>query len=284
VDDTHLHEVLARVRDGLRGVPGIVGLALGGSRARGTADPTSDVDVGLYYDPAHRPDFDTLYAAVTALDDRGQPDGYGRYGEWGPWIDGGVWCRTAGTKVDILLRDIDRVRRVIGDCAAGRPEIFYQVGHPHGFCTAIYVAEVNHNVPFFDPAGVLAELRTSTDPYPEPLAGALVRTFGWESGFALDTAVSAAGRGDITYVAGCAFRAIACLCQVLFAANRRYLTNEKGAVGLADSFDIRPPRFRERVTETLARLSDAPADLQAVLADLRALRDDVLARVPAGAG
>jgi hypothetical protein len=34
---------------------------------------------------------------------------------------------------------------------------------------------------------------------------------------------------DVTYALGCCLRAVACLCQVLFAVNRTYL-NEKGAV------------------------------------------------------
>jgi predicted nucleotidyltransferase len=102
---TGLEPVLARVRDSLGSVPGVVALALGGSRARGTAYEDSDVDIGLYYEPARRPDFDELYAAAAELDDRGVPDGYGSYGEWGPWVNGGLWLQVAGKRMDILLRD-----------------------------------------------------------------------------------------------------------------------------------------------------------------------------------
>lgn len=269
-----MKRLLDRVRDGLADVPGVVALALGGSRARGTASANSDVDIGLYYDPAVRPDFDVLLAAVTELDDRRAPDGFGRYGEWGPWINGGVWLRMAETKVDVLLRDVDRTRRVLGDCAAGRVDIQYQAGHPHGFCTAIYAGEVFQNVPFHDPGGVLADLRTRVDPYPEPLREALVERFGWEAGFSLDTAKSAAERGDVAYVTGCAFRAVACLTQVVFAAERRYLTNEKGSVALAAGFAAAPDRYAERVAQALtARSGPETLDL------LRSLRDDVLARI-----
>ncbi|MER7164935.1 hypothetical protein ABT336_02500 [Micromonospora sp. NPDC000207] len=62
-------------------------------------------------------------------------------------------------------------------------------------------------------------MKTLTDPCPEPLATALVAQYGWESQFALDTAATAAGRGD---VAGYSYRAVACLSQVLFAAADRY--------------------------------------------------------------
>ncbi|SDF37939.1 protein of unknown function [Lentzea fradiae] len=271
-----LRRILDRVRDGLADVPGVLGLALGGSHARGTAKPDSDVDVGLYYDPATRPDFDVLLAAVTELDDRRAPDGFGRYGEWGPWINGGVWLRMAETKVDVLLRDTGRTRRVLRDCAAGHVDIHYQAGHPHGFSTAIYAGEVFQNVPFHDPHGVLAELRTLVDPYPEPLRTAVVERFGWEAGFSLSTAKSAAGRGDVAYVTGCVFRAVSCLTQVVFAAERRYLTNEKGSVALADGFGAAPERYAERVAEAMSLVGRSPVE---ALNLVRSLHDEVLAGI-----
>ena len=43
-------EVIGQVRDALRGIQGIVGVVLGGSRARGTNREDSDIDIGIYYD------------------------------------------------------------------------------------------------------------------------------------------------------------------------------------------------------------------------------------------
>ena len=42
--------ILDEVTGKLRGVPGVVGVVLGGSRARGTHRSDSDVDIGIYYD------------------------------------------------------------------------------------------------------------------------------------------------------------------------------------------------------------------------------------------
>jgi hypothetical protein len=253
--------ILDRVRAEL---PGLT-LALGGSRARGNASPDSDYDIGVYYDGSL--DFDAVLAAAARL---GDVDGFGRPGEWGPWINGGVWLKMGGTKVDLLLRDARRVREVVLECAAGRPEIYYQAGHPHGFVTSIYAGEVHQCVPVHDPVGLLADLKALTDPYPEPLADALIGKFGWESSFALDTAEAAARRGDAAYVAGCAFRAVACLTQVVFAQARRYLTNEKGSVRSAGEF---LPGYPEAVEEALRHLAD---DLPAVLRVLRSTRELVL--------
>jgi Nucleotidyltransferase domain len=265
-------EVLERVVGALSPIPGIVGIALGGSRARGTADAASDFDVGVYYEPAARPPFERLLAAVEAVDDRGRPDGYGGYGEWGPWVNGGAWLRVAGHKTDILLRDARLVEKSVRDCAEGNPEIHYQVGHPHGFCTVIYAGEVYHNRSLHDPDGVLARLRSLADPYPRPLVGAVVGRFGFEAEFMLVTAWTAVRRRDVAYVAGCAFRAVACLNQVVFAASGRYLLNEKGAVAEAAAMPAAPHDYRSRVEAALALVSGDP---ERALGDLDELRREV---------
>ncbi|MDU6673797.1 MAG: DNA polymerase subunit beta, partial [Bradyrhizobium sp.] len=46
---------------------------------------------------------------------------------------------------------------------------------------------------------------------------------------------------------GCAYRALACLAQVLFAINARYLINEKAALAEAASFPLTPDRLQARV-------------------------------------
>ena len=277
MSDTEQERILAKVRETLADVPGIAGLALGGSRARGTADPASDVDIGLYYHRANRPGIEQLAAALARIDDNGSTDGYAGYGEWGPWINGGGWLHVNGVKTDILLREVDQVSAVVRACAAGQPEIHYQPGHPHGFCTAIYAGELRHNIAFHDPDEVLAALRALTDPYPEPLAAALIVRFGWEAGFALDTAGTAARRGDVAYVSGCAYRAVACLTQVLYASARRYLLNEKGSIAEAATFATTPAEFRSGVETALAALSARPDDLVTALTTLREIRAEVMA-------
>ena len=195
----------------------------------------------------------------------------------GPWINGGGWLTVHGVKTDILLREVEHVTATVEACVGGRPEIHYQVGHPHGFCTVIYAGEVHYNVPFHDPQGVLAEMRSLTEPYPTALAKALVAQFGWESGFALETARTAASRGDIGYVTGCAFRSVACLTQVLFASARRYLVNEKGSVAEASRLPDTPPGFRAGVEGALAALAADPAGLIHALDRLETVRAQVLA-------
>jgi hypothetical protein len=259
----------------LSSLPGIAGIALGGSRARGTGRPDSDIDLGLFYIPGERPDFDQIMGVATELDDSRQPMGGGSYGEWGPWMNGGVWLKTGGFKTDILLRDCERVKDVLQQCVVGKIQTVYQVGHPHAFVSSIYAGEVYYNIPLFDPRDVLAELHGYTDPYPDALADGIIRQFGWEAGFSLSTAEGAADGADAAYVTGCAFRAVACMVQVLHATNHRYLLNEKGGVRAASQFPNAPREFQARVDEALAALSPDPEALHRTVRLLTELKSEV---------
>lgn len=267
--------VLAAVRDRLGALPGITGLALGGSRARGTAKPDSDIDVGVYYDDAERPDMNAILAAAAELDDEGKPIGHGGYGEWGPWINGGVWLKVGGFKTDLLLRDRGRVERVVREAARGRFTVDYQPGHPHGFVSLIYAGEVFHNRPLLDADGRLAELRGLVDPYPPSLAVAVEGRFGWESGFSLDNADSPARRGDIVQTTGLLYRAVACMNQVVYARNGRFMLNEKGALAEIAGFPRVPAGYARRVTAALGRIDADPDALSAAVTQLRAVQADL---------
>jgi hypothetical protein len=129
--------------------------------------------------------------------------------------------------VDLLYRPVESVERVIQDCRDGRISMDYQPGHPHGFCSAIWMGEIALCRPLRDPHGLIAGLKTIALAYPDRLQEALIRRFQWEALFSIENAETAVPRGDRTYIAGCAFRSLACVAQVLFALNRRYLINEK---------------------------------------------------------
>jgi Nucleotidyltransferase domain len=253
--------LLARLVEHLSRVPGVHAIALGGSRARGTAGTRSDYDIGLYYEPGDPFDVALLQRAVAGPHDTGEAANITPIGEWGRWINGGGWLTIERARVDLLYRDLQLVRSVICDCREGRIERHYQPGHPHAFVSSIYMGEVAYGRVLWDPAGSLAALKQLTEPYPQQLADALIETFLWEAEFALQNARHGRGLDDIAYVAGCAFRCIACLCQVLFALNRVYLLNEKGAVVAAPQVARRPDAFAARVAASLHAIGTArPAD------------------------
>jgi predicted nucleotidyltransferase len=252
--DANDEALLRRLVAALAPVPGVEAIALGGSRARSTATAHSDYDIGLYYRAGRPIDVAALGKIVAGLDDRGAAASVTPLGGWGPWIDGGGWLLIGGVHVDLLYRDLDRVRQAIDDAHAGTVERFYQPGHPHAFLPTIYMGEAACARLLHDPAGALANLQRRTTPYPAALAKALRERFEWEAEFALANARKSLDRGDVSYLAGCAFRAVACLCQTLFALNGVYLLNEKGAVAAVDGFALKPADFGRRVAGIFADL------------------------------
>lgn len=264
-------ELAQRVAGMLGSVEGVVAVVLGGSRARGEAHPDSDVDLGIYYHPDRPPSIEALRDVAARLDDRRTGDAVTDVGAWGPWINGGAWLRIAGQKVDWLYRDLTRAAESITESREGRLAVHYQPGHPFGFPSFIYMGELASCLPLVDPEGAIAALKSRTTPYPAALQRAVIDKFLWEAGFALETARSSAERGDVPYVAGCLFRAVCCLTQVLFARNERYLLNEKGAVAATVCLPLTVPEFRATVEEVLGQPGRGPEELRASLQRLEAL-------------
>ena len=238
--------LLERVSPALAAVPGVVAAALGGSRATGAAHPASDTDIGLYFSEPAALDVERLLEVVKGLVDDPAAAKVTEVGGWGPWIVGGGWLTIAGQKVDLLYRPIEAVERVIRDCREGRVSMDYQPGHPHGFCSAIWMGEIALCRPLSDREDALARLKAMALPYPEKLRDALIRRFQWEVLFSIENAQTAIPKGDQTYISGCAFRSLACVAQVLFALNRNYLINEKGAIAAAARLPVTIPDLAER--------------------------------------
>jgi hypothetical protein len=108
-------ERLRKLADRLCKVDGLVGVLLGGSRARGEHTAESDFDLGLYY----RPRLDVEALQHLARDVGGPAASVTRPGEWGPWVDGGGWLHIDGTPTDWIYRDLDRVRTSCDDAREG---------------------------------------------------------------------------------------------------------------------------------------------------------------------
>ncbi|WP_237104262.1 nucleotidyltransferase family protein [Nonomuraea sp. MG754425] len=240
----------------LAAVPGVVAVALGGSRARGTHRPDSDIDLGLYY--RGRPGVAELRALAREL--TGEDTAVTEPGGWGPWVDGGGWLTVGGRRVDWIYRDLDRVHRIWRDCQAGHYEIGAQPGHPLGFYSHAYAGEVALCQVLDDPSGELTALRERTAHYPPALREALVAGL-WECDFALTTARYGAAGNDPAYAAGALFRAIGVACHALHAADGAWLINEKGMVASAARLPSAPEGFRERAQALLAAVGTTPREI-----------------------
>ena len=268
--------LIRQIVEEVKQVEGIKAIVLGGSRARGTHTTSSDIDLGIYYHPEAPLDLKRLGAVATGLDDEHRAEVITPVGGWGPWINGGGWLKIQSQPVDFLYRDLKKVGKVIDDCLHGNIEIFYQPGHPLGFVSSMYLAEVAVCQPLWDPAGSISELKRKIDPYPDALQNALVQKFAWEIQFSLAIARKGAERSDITYVAGCCFRSVMCMLQVLFALNKTHWLNEKGAVAIANNFTRKPEGLQSRVNEIFQSLEANPRSLQSALLKLEELSQDLV--------
>lgn len=267
-----LQALIDSIVEQVRRIDGVRAIVLGGSRARGTHTPGSDVDLGIYYHPDQPLDLKALDQVAAELDDRHRPGLLTPIGGWGPWINGGGWLTIQGHPVDFLYRDLRQVTPCIDACCAGDVEIVYQPGHPHGFVSSIYLAEVALCQLLWEADGEISALKRRACPYPAMLKKALLQKFTWETDFSLAIARKGIDRADVAYAAGCCFRCVACILQVIFAINEQYWMNEKGAVALADMFPVRPAGLQSRIEKAFTLLAAdrlAIAEAIAVLEELK---------------
>ncbi|GAA2230869.1 nucleotidyltransferase domain-containing protein [Streptomyces nogalater] len=271
-------ERLTEIANRLADVGGVVGVCLGGSRARGTHGPDSDFDLGLYY----RPPLDTAALRLLAAELTGGPVEVTEPGGWGPWVDGGAWLTIDGHRVDWIYRNLDRVHHVWRQCRAGRFEIGAQPGHPLGVYSHSYAGELALGRILADPDGELRSLREQTRRYPEPLREALIDNARWEAPFILAGARKGAARQDVFFVAGCLFRAVGLLVHALHAHARCWVLNEKGAVRAAGELAIAPVDFARRAHALFAALGTTAETLTAALDEADRLTAEVCRRLTEG--
>jgi predicted nucleotidyltransferase len=267
MDFERLNDIVAEIKR----VEGVSAIVLGGSRARGTQTEKSDIDLGIYYSPDRPLDLETLNQIATHLDDGHRPQILTPIGGWGPWINGGGWLIVNSIPVDFLYRDLKKVSGIIDACRKGQVDIFYQPGHPHGFVSSMYLAEIAVcKILWESDRGEVSALKELAIPYPAGLKRALIEKFSWEIIFSLDIAKKSNARGDVVYASGCCFRSAMCMLQTLFALNEGYWLNEKGAVLLVDAFQLHPENFRARIESAF---SDLTTESEAINSAINTLMD-----------
>lgn len=99
----------------------------------------------------------------------------------------------------------------------------------------------------------------------------------WEAEFLVEAAAKGAQREDTLYVALCLSRAVGVLVQAMFAEDRRWCLNEKGALAVAEALPSAPPGFGPRVRRLLGECGGSAGALAASVADARALVAEVRA-------
>ena len=266
---------LSQLTERLSRVPGVAGVVLGGSYARGTQRATSDLDVGIYYHeaaPFAIEDIRQVAAGIAVPPDPVVTDFYA----WGAWVNGGAWLHTAVGKVDFLYRNLDQVRRTIDDARAGHVEHDYGQQPAYGFYSVAYLAETSSCLPLYDPAGEIAALKALVAVYPRDLKARLVADSLWSAEFTLDHARDFAEGGDVYNTVGCLTRTAANLTQALFALNEVYFQSDKRVMATIAGFAQAPDSFASRVAAILAHPGATADDLLRSVAAMAEIWQDAV--------
>lgn len=202
---------LEHVADALAAVPGVRGVALGGSRAQGVSRPDSDWDVAVY----HRGPFDP--DDLRAL---GWPGVLSARGGWGRIFDGGGALHVDGRAVDVHYRDLDAIEAVHEEALVGRFTIERLLFHQAGLPSTILLAEL----------GVNRALRGEVPRWEYPPALREAAPGIWWENAALTLHYAREGHARHGRVAQCAGLLSEAACQAahaILAHRGEWITNEK---------------------------------------------------------
>jgi predicted nucleotidyltransferase len=158
-------ELVSSLVQRLGAIPGMSAVVLGGSYARGRAQPGSDIDLGLLYSEAAPFSIRSIRELAEAVNDTAGTVVTDFY-QWGPWVNGGAWLTIGGQRVDFLYRSLEHLQRVIAEAEAGRYEIHYLQQPPFGFFSGTYLGEIAVCIPLFDPEAQFDLLKRRVADYP----------------------------------------------------------------------------------------------------------------------
>ena len=267
---------IAAIASRLADLPDVVGVVLGGSRARGTQHPDSDVDLGVVY----RGDLDTDAVGALARELAGPRSAATSLGAWGPWVNGGAWLSIDGVPVDWIYRDLDRIEDSMRRASLGECTLHHQLGHPLGIPDFAYAGELALGGVLEDRSGALTDLKLRIADYPPALRAASVPLIG-QAEFVIGASRKVVGRDDPSYLAGCLFTAFGLTAHALHASSGRWLINEKGAIAASALLPDAPADFVRRVSSVASRIGSTRLERQRTVDDAATIIAEAGARIRA---
>ena len=261
-------QLLDEIADSLRPIPNLAAIVLGGSHARGTQRPDSDLDIGLVYRTSEPFAIGDIRAIAQKFSSNPAANLVTDFHEWGPWVNGGAWIYNDICKVDLLYRDLGKLETSVREAQAGIWRHDFDQQPPFGFRSVIYLGELACCVLLYDPAGVIARLKAEIKTYPEALKRRIIDDCLWSVQFTLFFARDFADCADIVNTAGSITRIAHYFTQALFALNDTYFINDKGAAAVVEKFTIRPRQFGAILKAVLASPGATSGALNASLDQL----------------
>lgn len=254
------------VVNALSKVPGVVAIALGGSRSLGVATPTSDFDIAVFEKQKDDIDAADLRAAIETIAE----------GEIKLTRDLALAeFKVQGRNVELFFRRTTTIAKEIAEAKAGKFSRWLHALHPHGFLSTAQISYVVYGRPLWDPEGHLARLIEQATPYPEALREQMLKTFRTEAALTLIHAAKVKHPNEMPYLAALYARAVSCWTLALFATNRRYPIIDKGAQRLVMSFPIHPEQYHGRTIKLFRDI--AAGNLQQARKDAAALHKEIIA-------
>ncbi|MGC5627675.1 hypothetical protein ACPYO6_05435 [Georgenia sp. Z1344] len=238
-------------------LPGVVGVAAGGSLATGQEDARSDVDLYVLSDGGPPP-VELRRAVVEALGGARRLDLDQRY-----WDVTDVWTHASGTDLDVMFWETSRVTdRLDAVLERHEPSAGYTTAHWH---------TVRHWLPVADPDGWVTRARErALAEYPEELRAAVVRhcwplVRGTITSFPAQIATAAA-REDLVALNHRVAELLAVVHDVVLAVNRVPHPGEKRlGTRVPELCRSLPEGFSERTTAVLTSAADPTSVVGAVV-------------------
>lgn len=269
-------ELLERALALLAAVPGVQAVVLGGSYARGTPRPDSDLDIGIYYSEAGPFEIEAIRRAAAALSGRTEQEVTGFYG-WGAWVNGGGWLHTPHGKVDFIYRSLEQVEGTIREAQQGIIRHDFDQQPAYGFYSVIYLAETQACLALHDPHGHIARLKAQVAEFPPLLKHKGSASMLWLAEFSLLHADGFAAAGNVYTTAGTLARAASFMTQALYLLNETYFMSDKSTLRELASFARLPTGYIERLGAVLGHAGQSAAELTASVGALRGLWSEVVA-------
>jgi predicted nucleotidyltransferase len=268
--------LLEQIAAALSTVPNVRAVALGGSHARGTHRPDSDLDIGIYYRESQPLAIDAIRGIAKRFSKSGSPTVTDFY-DWGPFVNGGAWIDNAVCKIDFLYRNLDQLERVIAAAHRGEWQHSFDQHPPFGFRSVTLLGEIHVCKPLLDPENVLGPMQERVAAFPPALRARIVQDMLWIAEFSFTHAHGFAEAGDVPNTVGCMTRIYHCLVQTLYALNETYFLNDKRSSTEIESFATAPKDFCARVSAILASPGDSAGELGASLKALKAVFAETVA-------
>jgi predicted nucleotidyltransferase len=272
---TEKARLLNEIAAALAAVPNMDAVALGGSHARGTHGPASDLDIGLYYREASPFSVDDVGEIARRFSASGSPTVTDFY-DWGPFVNGGAWIDNAVCKIDFLYRNLDQLERIVAAAQRGEWHHSFDQQPPFGFRSVTTLGEIHCCKPLYDPGNVLSPLMQAVATFPPALKARVVQDTLWCAEFSFRLARDFASAGDIPNSVGCMTRIFHYLVQALFALNDTYFMNDKRVLKEIETFAKKPADFGARISAILTKPGGNAESLGASLAQLKAIFAEVV--------